>query len=117
MPEKDMNIYDKKLQDIAQKSRLPHLIFKSELVGMLRRRLEAKPDILTQLIECNLASVDVFSELCLCEEVAKRASMAQVAERIKKAVTERLEKIESDNPDIPFRDRNTIKFVLKRLNI
>ena len=117
MPEKDMNIYDKKLQDIAQKSRLPHLIFKSELVGMLRRRLEAKPDILTQLIECNLASVDVFSELCLCEEVAKRASMAQVAERIKKAVTERLEKIESDNPDIPFRDRNTIKSVLKRLNI
>ena len=117
MPESDINLYEAKLCEMAQKSRLPHLEFKSALVKILTGRKKPDADILTLLIDRELPSVDVFSELCLCAGIAERAQMADTAKQIRNAIAEKLTAFSAKNPDTPFKERKSIKIVCEKLKL
>lgn len=117
MPESDINLYEAKLCEMAQKSRLPHLEFKSALVKILTGREKPDADILTLLIDRELPSVDVFSELCLCAGIAEHAQMADTAKQIRNAIAEKLTAFSAKNPDTLFKERKSIKIVCEKLKL
>lgn len=117
MSESDIAVYRTKLCEIAEKSRLPHLKFKSALVKILTGEDKPTADILTLLIRCELPSVDIFSELCLCAEVAERFSMTTTVKQIRDAITKKLTDCAVRNPGAPFQERKQIKIVCERLKL
>lgn len=117
MSDADKLIYGAKLNEIAQKSRLPHLEYKSVLVRMLTGSEKIDVEVLMLLTHRELPSVDVFSELCLCNDLAERFSLVNESRRIREAVVKKLRNIIDQNPDTPFMGRRLIKTVCERMRI
>ncbi len=112
MSEEEETKYKNILYTLAEKSKLPHLIYKSKLTKMLLNEEKYDENVLTYLINEQLPSVDVVGELTLCKNVADRYGLTDVAERISRAIGEKIDIINRKNPHSNYNSRNVVKWYL-----